>query len=137
MHAGLLAFGFVWMIVATLIGMVLGARHDNHLKELRQCANGGDLVAYNERTEAFQAWTTAHAHSFLFSVILVLVAMIVTRLPFPPVINRYIPYALMCSTILWTVAALKVVRPLMIAADLVFLLALSTIAVGLVMRASF
>jgi hypothetical protein len=71
MHAPLLAFGFVWMVVATLIGMVLGAKHDTHLETLRQYARDGKLAAYNEATEKYQAGATAHGHSFLFAVILV------------------------------------------------------------------
>jgi Flp pilus assembly protein TadB len=135
MHAPLLAFGFVWMVVATLIGMVLGAKHDTHLETLRQYARDGKLAAYNEATEKYQAGATAHGHSFLFAVILVLVAMIVTKLPFAPVITHSIPYVLMCSTTLWTVSALRVIRPLMMVADLVFFLTVITVAFGLVMTA--
>jgi len=135
MHSGLLAFGFTWMIVAALIGIVLGAKHDNHLEKLRQYAKEGNLVAYHQDTEAYKAVATAHAHTFLFSVILVLVALILGKLPFPPVVNETIPYVLMCSTVLWTIAALRVIRPLMILADIVFFLIVIGIALGLVVAA--
>jgi hypothetical protein len=135
MHAGLLAFGFTWMIVAALIGIVIGAKHDNHLEKLRQYAKEGNLVAYNQDTEKYKAGATAHAHSFQFSVILVLVAMVVVRLPFPPVVNESIPYVLMCSTVLWTISALRVIRPLMALADAVFFLIVIGIAYGLMMTA--
>jgi hypothetical protein len=135
MHAGLLAFGFTRMIAAALIGLVIGAKHDNHLEKLRQYAKEGNLVAYNQDTEKYKAGATAHAHSFLFSVILVLVAMVVARLPFPPVVNESIPYVLMCSTVLWTISALLVIRPLMALADAVFFLIVIGIAYGLMMAA--
>jgi hypothetical protein len=135
MHAGLLAFGFTWMIVAALIGIVLGAKHDNHLEKLRQYAKDGNLVAYNQDTEKYKAGATVHAHSFLFSVILVLVAMVVGKLPFPPIVKENIPYVLMCSTVLWTIAALRVIRPLMILTDMMFFLTVIGIAFGLVATA--
>jgi|SRR5208282_2328870 len=135
MHSGLLAFGFTWMIVAALIGIVLGAKHDNHLEKLREYAKEGNLVAYNRDTEAYKAGATVHAHSFLFSVILILVAIVLEKLPFPPVVIASIPYALMCTTVLWTISALRVIRPLMILADMVFFLIVIGIAFGLVVTA--
>ena len=135
MHAGLLAFGFTWMIVAALVGIVLGAKHDHHLEKLRQYAKEGNLAAYHQDTETYKAGATVHAHSFLFSVVLVLVAMVVGKLPFPPIVTENIPYVLMCSTTLWTVSALRVIRPLMIVADAVFFLVVIAVAYGLVVTA--
>lgn len=132
MHAALLAFGFSWMIVAAVIGIILGAKHDGHLERLDQLAKQGNLVAYNEETQRYKAGATTHGHSFLFAVIMVLVAVIVERLPYPAAAKEIIPYVLMSTTALWTIAALKVVRPLMILADAVFLLAIGAIAIGLI-----
>lgn len=135
MHTVLLAFGFSWMIVAALIGIVLGARHDGHLERLDQFAKQGNLAAYNEETQKYKAGATTHGHSFLFAVIMVLVAIIVERLPYPAAIKETIPYVLMCSTVLWTIAALKVIRPMMILADAVFFLVIIAIVAGLALNA--
>ncbi len=132
MHAGLVAFGFVWMIVAAMIGLVLGAKHDGHLEKLRQYAKDGDLVAYHRDTEKYKAGATVHAHSFLFSVVLILVAMVVGKLPFPEIVKDSVPYVLMGSTVLWTISALRIIRPLMIVADGVFFLTVIGVAYGLV-----
>lgn len=137
MHAVLLAFGFSWMIVAAVIGIVLGAKHDGHLDRLGQHAKQGNLVAYNEETQRYKAGATAHGHSFLFAVILVLVAIVVERLPYGTAVKQTIPYLLMGSTAIWTIAALKVIRPLMILADAIFFLVVITIAVGLVFNALY
>jgi hypothetical protein len=135
MHSVLLAFGFSWMIVAALIGIVLGARHDGHLERLGHAARQGDLAAYNEATQNYKAGATTHGHSFLFAVVMVLVAMVVERLPYATAVKATIPYVLMCSTIIWTIAALKVIRLLMILADAVFLLVMIAIAAGLILNA--
>lgn len=63
---------------------------------------------------------------------MVLVAIVVGGLPYPTTLKAILPYVLMGSTALWTIAALKVIRPLMILADAVFLLAIITIAAGLI-----
>ena len=132
MHAVLLAFGFSWMIVAAVIGIVLGAKHDGHLERLEQLAKQGNLTAYNKETQNYKAGATTHGHSFLFAVVMVLVAIVVGQLPYPTVVKAILPYVLMGSTALWTIAALKVIRPLMILADAVFLFAIITIAAGLI-----
>jgi hypothetical protein len=124
------------MIVAALIGLFFGSRHDRHLENLRRHAEEGNLIAYNRDTEKYKAGATAHAHSFLFSVIVVLVAMIVNRLPLPQIVVHTIPYLLVGSTVVWTFAALRVIRPLMGLADIVFLLTMIGIAYGLVVAAS-
>lgn len=135
MHAALLAFGFSWMIVAAIIGIVLGAKHDGYLERLGQHAKQGNLVAYNEETQRYKAGATAHGHSFLFATVMVLVAMIVERLPYATAVKEAIPYVLMGSTVIWTIAALKVIRALMILADAIFFLVVIAIAVGLVFNA--
>jgi hypothetical protein len=135
MHAALLAFGFSWMIVAAVIGIILGAKHDGHLERLGQLAKQGNLVGYNEETQKYKAGATTHGHSFLFAVVMILVAVVVAGLPYPAAVKEIIPYVLMGSTALWTIAALKVIRPLMILADAIFLLTIIVIAIGLIFNA--
>ena len=43
------------MIVAALVGIVLGAKQDNHLEKLRQYAKDENLVADNQDTEKYKA----------------------------------------------------------------------------------
>lgn len=135
MRAAALAFGFIWMIVAAFIGLFYGIKHDNHLANLRRYAEMGDLVAYNRDAEKYKAGATVHAHSFLFAVIVVLVAMTAGRLPFSQAITHTATYVLMFSTVLWTFSALWVIRPLMALADIIFIVIIIGIAYGLVVAA--
>ncbi len=131
----LLVFGFCWMIVAALIGLVLGGRHLRYDEDLALAARTNDLAGYNARQRAFQARATAHAHSFLWSVIAILVALVLDRLPFADLAAKSIPPAMMAAMVVWTVGALANVRPLMALADIVLFLLLLAVASGLTMAA--
>lgn len=131
----LLTFGFCWMIVAAMIGLVLGAGHVRHDEELALAAKAGDLVGYNARLLWFNAQATAHGHSFLWSVTAILVALVLDRLPFPDPTTKYIALTMMAAMVVWTTGALTKVRVLMALADIVFFLLLLVVAGGLAMAA--
>jgi len=135
MSAVLLAFGFSWMIVSALIGLVLGAGHDGHISRLAAQAGQGDLLGHNREAQTFKTRATAHGHSFLFAVVTVLIALVVERLPYPGTLLWTISGVLIAAAVLWTGAALKPIRVLMGVADVALLIVLATVAAGLVMNA--
>jgi len=123
------------MIVAALIGLVFGAKHDGHIARLAAQAGQGDLQAHNQETQSFKAGSTAHGHAFLFAVLIVMIASVIERLPYSGTLKWTIAGVLMGATVLWTLAALKPIRALMGLADVAMLIVITTIAVGLVMNA--
>jgi len=123
------------MIVAALIGAVIGVKHERHIEQLGLLAKRGSLAEFHSELEKFKAVSTAHAHSFLFCVVLILVAFVLRQLPYPEPITKIIPGVLVASTVMWTAAALKQVRPIMAAADVLFFAALLAVAAGLVRTA--
>jgi len=127
----LLTFGFCWMIVAALLGLVLGGGHVRHSEALAAAARSDDLVGYNIRVDAFKARGTAHAHAFLWSIVSILVALVLNRLPFGEWALNGIPSVMMGATVVWTVGAVARFRPAMALADVVFFLLLLVVAVGL------
>ena len=135
MSAFLLAFGFSWMIVSALIGLVLGAGHDGHIARLATQAEQGDLSSHNQEAQAFKTRATAHGHSFQFSVLMVLIALVIERLPYPAIVMRIIVGVLIGAAVLWTGAALKPIRVLMGVADVALLITIAVVAAGLVMNA--
>src|SRR5208283_936791 len=94
-------------------------------------ARAGDLVGYNTRVDAFKARGTAHAHAFLWSVVSILVALVLNRLPFGEWALKYLPSAMMGATVVWTAGAVARSRPVMAVADIVFFLLLLVVAGGL------
>jgi len=135
MNEVLFAFGFCWMIIATVIGLTMGAKHDPHLADLQKIAEAGDLLRYHQASQQYKAGATVHGHSFLWSVIMVVVSLALPKMAFPPLVAQVVPYVLMIAAPIWTVAAIKIIRPLMIVADLGFFLAIITVAVGLIKAA--
>lgn len=124
-------FGFTWMIVSALIGLYLGVKHLGVAERLDALANAGQLAEYHRQHTAFRWTVTVHAHGFLFSVVCVLVSMVLPRLALAPMVVSAVGIGLMVSTVIWTGAALARFRPLMGLADVGFLAAIATTAVGL------
>lgn len=130
----LIGFGFLWMAVAALIGLYLGAKHDLHLAALNTSAVLGDLLDYHARFDEYKWRTTMHAHGMLFSL-----SAIVAGIAMPTTAwgesGRTILVALfMGATVLWTLAAAKRIRALMGVGDLAFLAAIAAMAWGVLAR---
>jgi len=127
----LIAFGFGWMVVAALIGLYLGARHEKHIETLASAAAGGNLGEYHRIFEAYKWRSSMHAHSMLFSLSAVVVGQVLGS----PV-GSGVPYAngvagaLAFATVLWTMAAARRMRPAMGVADLLFLSVIAVVAVS-------
>ena len=126
----LIAFGFGWMVVAALIGLHLGARHEGHIEQLRSAAARGDLPEYHRMFEAFKWRGTVHAHGMLFALSSVCIGLVLSRAgPALPFTGALIG-ALIFATVAWTLAAMKRIRPVMALADLLFACVLLLTAAG-------
>ncbi len=126
----LVAFGFGWMVVAALIGLFLGAKHESHVDQLEAAAVSGNLVRYHQIFDAYKWRSSVHAHGMLFSLSSVGVGLVLSRNPsaaaFPGA--DVLIGMLILATVVWTLAAVKRVRPLMGLADLLFIGAIAVVA---------
>lgn len=127
----LIAFGFGWMVVAALLGLYLGAGHENHLKQLAAAAGRGDLAAYHQALDSFKWRSSVHGHGMLFSLAAVAAGFALARTGFGTAASEAVAGTLMFVPIVWTGAALRRVRPLMGLADVLFVAAIAVMAVGI------
>lgn len=128
----LVAFGFAWMVVAALIGLFLGAKHENHNEALASAAACGNFVEYHRIFEAYKWRSSVHGHSMLFSLSAVGVGVVLSS-PLGSAIPRadLVAAVMMFATVLWTLAAARRLRPLMGLADLLFLGVMASCAAGI------
>jgi len=124
----LIAFGFGWMVVAALLGLYLGARHEGHLGDLEKAAARGDLAGYHRTFEAYKWRSSIHAHGMLFSLSSVAVGAVLPQSGMGTAAMQYLVAGLIFATVVWTLAALRRIRPAMGLADLLFLGAMATVA---------
>jgi hypothetical protein len=128
----LIAFGFGWMVVAALLGLYLGAKHEHHIKALASAAACGNLGEYHRVFEAYKWRSSVHAHSMLFSLSAVAVGLVLNS-PAGSGVPRpdWVAGVLALTTVLWTVAAVRRIRPLMGVADLLFLSVIAVVALSM------
>jgi len=126
----LMAFGFGWMVVAALIGLYLGAKHESHLSHLAAAAASGDLLGYHQVFDQYRWRVSVHAHGMLFALSSVVVGLVLTRNDAHVVLlgEEALVAVLMFATVVWTAAAMWRSRPLMGIADLAFICALAATA---------
>lgn len=127
-NLSLIAFGFGWMVVAAVLGLYLGARQEGHLGHLDKAAARGDLAAYHRTFEAYKWRSTVHAHGMLFALSSVAVGAVLPQAGLGKAQMEYLVAGLMMATVVWMVAALRRIRPVMGVADLVFAGSLATVA---------
>ncbi len=126
----LIAFGFGWMVVAALLGLYLGVKHERHLGDLVTAAGRGSLVLYHQTFEAYKWRSSIHAHGMLFSLSAVVVGAVLPQAGLSaPAMERLVA-VLMIVTVVWTLAALRRIRPLMGLADIAFIGAMATVSWG-------
>lgn len=124
----LIAFGFGWMVVAALLGLYLGAKHEGHLKDLESAAASGCLAQYHRTFETYKWRASIHAHGMLFSLSSIAIGIVLPQTGFDPAAARWLIAALMVATVVWTLAALRRIRPVMGVADIAFAGSLATVA---------
>ena len=124
----LIAFGFGWMVVAAILGLFLGAKHEVHLGGLAKAAFDNNLLRYHEELERFKWRSSVHAHGMLFALSSVAIGVMLPRTGLEPLETRIIIAAVMALTIAWTLAALWRFRPVMAIADIAFTIVLVVIS---------
>jgi hypothetical protein len=129
----LVVFGFGWMVVGALIGLVLGAKHERHIDALGSAAACGNFVEYHRMFEAYKWRSSVHAHSMLFSLSAVGVGLVLGS-PVGSGVPDPVAAVLVVATVTWTLAATRRFRPLMGLADLLYLGAIATVAFGVAQR---
>ena len=126
----LIAFGFGWMVVAAILGLVLGAKHVDHLDQLERAVSDGDFARYHRELESYKWRSSVHAHGMLFSLSSVGVGLVLAQKGFVANGAEALAGALIAATVVWTPAAMRRIRLLMGLADLLFVGALAWVAVA-------
>lgn len=127
----LVLFGFCWMVVAALLGLVLAKRHETALGQLEQLAAKNNLAEYHRVDDIYKWNKMVHAHAFLFSVVAVCIGLAMARMNLSAMVGNALSIALMGSAAVWTLGALLKSRLLMVIGDLTLLVSLITAAVGM------
>lgn len=127
----LVMFGFAWMVVAALVGLVLAKLHHESLAQLEAVAAKGDLLEYHRISDVYKWNKTVHAHAFLFSLVAVSVGLAMPRMVYPQFVTDALGVALMVAPVTWTVGAKFSFRPLMVIGDLALLASIAVAAAGM------
>lgn len=130
----LIAFGFVWMVVAALFGLILGSKHDDHVQSLIRAAGQMDLSKFYDDLESYKWRATVHAHGMLFSLTSVVIGLCLPHIGFGHGISTGLAGATITATVLWSLSSLRRVRMLMAVSDLLFIGAISTTAWGVIVH---
>lgn len=127
----LILFGFAWMVVAAIIGLLLARRRELVKIELEKMAVKGDLTEYH-RLDLIYKWNkTVHSHAMLFSVVAVSVGLAMERMNYPEMVIKALAWALMIAAIVWTIGGLRSNRWLMLIGDVALLGSMVATVVGL------
>ena len=129
----LVMFGFSWMVVAAIVGLLLAKRHETTLVDLEKIAATGNLAEYHRVNDAYKWNKTVHAHAFLFSVVAVTVGLAMAKMGYSEQVINGLAIALMAAPPVWTVGGLLANRPLMAIGDLTLLVSVSMAAIGIAM----
>ncbi len=130
MYAYLLPFAVVWMLVAALLGLRLGIRSFAYGPQVEEIAKNGDLAAYHAATRSFNWSKLVHAHTFLFSVVGVVIFFALGHSALGAITKDVVATGIMVASVAWTLAALREFRPIMGLADILLLISLAISAYG-------
>lgn len=124
----LIAFGLAWMVVAALIGLFLGAKHEAHIKTMETKAKQGDLVGFYRTFETYKWKSSVHAHGMLFSLSAIVIGSILPYTGFAETASTILVGTLITATVVWTLAGLRRIRLLMGFGDLLFISSIAATA---------
>ena len=127
----LVTFGFCWMVVGAVIGLLLAPRHERTLVELERIAASGSLADYHRVNDGYKWNKMVHAHSFLFAVVATTIGLALAKMNYSAAVSDGLALALMLSPVVWTLGGLLKNRPLMAIGDIVLLVSVATAAVGM------
>ena len=128
----LVMFGFSWMVVAAIIGLLLAKRHETAVVDLGEIAATGNLAEYHRIYESYKHHKIVHVHAFLFSVVAVAIGLAMARMGFSESAINGLAIALMVSPTIWTIGALLTSIPVMAIGDFALLGSIVMAAVGMV-----
>ena len=127
----LVMFGYSWMVMAAIIGLLLAKRHETTLGDLERIAATGNLSEYHRVNDGYKWNKTVHAHAFLFSVVSVAIGLAMPRMNYPDAVTSVLAIALMVAVVVWTVGGLRSSKPLMVIGDLTLLASIVATVVGM------
>ena len=130
MYAYLLPFAVVWMVVAALLGLRLGIRSFSFGPQVEELAKKGDLAAYHTATRSFNWSKLVHAHTFLFSVVGVVIFVALGHSALGEIAKDVVATGITVASVAWTLAALREFRPIMGLADILLIISLAISAYG-------
>ncbi len=127
----LVMFGFSWMVMGAIIGLLLAKRHETAVADLELIAVSGNLAEYHRVYDSYKWNKLVHVHSFLFSVVAVCIGLAMAKMGYSESLINGLAIALMLAPLVWTVGALRMSKPLMVLADLTLLVSLVMAAIGM------
>lgn len=128
----LLAFGFFWIIVGSLIGLSQGLKHSQHLVKLEELATAGDLLGYHHVLSGFKQRTTAHTHSMLFPLVAIVIALSMPQTTYHDTSLALLAAVLAGAAVIWTLGGLLQVKALKGLGDMLLLVSIVMTLAGLV-----
>ena len=115
----LIIFGFAWILVASIMGMVIGTSRENKIAELQQLAAEGKLADFVEKDWNYRWSKSRHAHAILFSILCVVVGFALElAAPGSPTLATIVAALMIGAVVIWTLAAIGHIVPVMGVADL-------------------
>ena len=130
----LLLFGFSWLLVGCFLGLIQGIKHTQHHENLDQYARSGDLLDYHREFNSFKQKTTAHTHSMLFPVVVILIALSMPLNGYAGDNPIVLGVGLIAATVIWTVGGVINVKVFKVIGDLLLMLSIMLAIEGLVNR---
>ena len=127
----LLIFGFSWSLVGCAIGFYQGVKHTSHRKKLEGLSRANDLEGYHTELARFKQKTNAHAHSMLFPVMLVLVALAIPQMNLPEQAILILGVILIAATVTWSIGGIMDLKPIKGLGDILLVISIIITAAGL------
>ncbi|RLA46572.1 MAG: hypothetical protein DRR42_18310 [Gammaproteobacteria bacterium] len=127
----LLVFGFSWVLVGCFLGLIQGVKHTQHHATLDQYAKSDDLLAYHQELISFKQKTTAHTHTMLFPVVVILIALSMPLNGYAGDHPAILVIGLIVATVIWTIGGVLNLKPLKGIGDLLLIVSIMVTIEGL------
>jgi hypothetical protein len=119
MAHNLIMFGFAWILVASVIGMVLGLSREKKITELEQLAVQARMVDFVNKDWEYRWSKSRHSHSILFAVLCIVVGFALDHIdPASTTLVTAITTLIIAAVVIWTLASIRHIVPLMGVADI-------------------
>jgi len=115
----LILFGFIWILVSSIMGALLSLSRKSAIVALEKSASETRLVDYMRQDWEYRWSKSRHAHSMLFSMLCILTGLALYMLPAgSPSLIAAVAILMSSAVVLWTFASVRHVETLMGLADL-------------------